>query len=203
MEAVGRLAGGIAHDFNNLLMVIQSYTEMLQDSLPDHDPLRKNAEQVLKAAHRASSLTGQMLTFSRKQITSPVVLDLNAVSDETAKMQGMVASVMTVKADAQPRGTGTILIAEDEEALRGAICAYLRNSGYTVLAAGSGQQALAVASEHDGQIDLLITDVVMPKMSGRELSQMLGRVRPDLKTIHMSGYTDDAVLRHGIQAKTV
>src|SRR5450755_2751159 len=86
MEAVGRLAGGIAHDFNNLLMVIQSYTEMLQDRLPVHDDLRKNTEQVLKAARRATSLTGQMLAFSRKQITSPVVLDLDAVIDETARM---------------------------------------------------------------------------------------------------------------------
>ena len=86
MEAVGRLAGGIAHDFNNLLMVIQSYTEMLQDSLPAHDPLRRNTQEIMKAADRAASLTRQMLAFSRKQILSPVVLDLNAVIDETAKM---------------------------------------------------------------------------------------------------------------------
>ena len=86
MEAVGRLAGGIAHDFNNLLMVIQSYTEMLQDSLPAHNPLRRNTQEIMKAAKRAASLTGQMLAFSRKQILSPVVLDLNAVIDETAKM---------------------------------------------------------------------------------------------------------------------
>jgi len=77
------------------------------------------------------------------------------------------------------------------------MCGYLRSLGYTVLAASSGQQALSAAS-HQGHIDLLITDVVMPKMSGRELSQTLGSLRPDLKTIHMSGYTDDAVLRHGI-----
>ena len=86
MEAVGRLAGGIAHDFNNLLMVIQSYTEMLQDSLPAHDTLRRNTQEIMKAADRAASLTRQMLAFSRKQILSPVVLDLNAVIDETAKM---------------------------------------------------------------------------------------------------------------------
>jgi PAS domain S-box-containing protein len=345
MEAVGRLAGGIAHDFNNLLMVIQSYTEMLQDSLPIHDGLRKNTEQVLKAANRAASLTGQMLAFSRKQITSPVVLDLNAVIDETTKMlmrligehiefrvdsaeslwtvladsdqivqvlmnlcvnsrdampqggmltvatenitvtegstgrhpyvapgeyvklaitdtgmgipkeeqekifepfyttkevgkgtglglamiygivkqnrgyvwvdselgqgscfticlpraKGVLASDRPVKTDAQPRGTETLLVAEDEEALREAICAYLCTLGYTVLAASSGQQALSTASEYEGRIDLLISDVVMPKMSGRELSQMMGNLRPDLKTIHMSGYTDDAVLRNGIQ----
>jgi YesN/AraC family two-component response regulator len=75
---------------------------------------------------------------------------------------------------------------------------YLRGLGYEVLEASSGQQALSIASQHGGHIDLLITDVVMPKMSGRELSQILGSLRPDLKTIFMSGYTDDAILRHGI-----
>jgi CheY-like chemotaxis protein len=91
------------------------------------------------------------------------------------------------------------LIAEDEEALREAICDYLCSLGYTVLAAGSGEEALSVAGQHDGHIDLLITDVVMPGMSGRELSQMLASLCPDLKSIYMSGYTDDAVLRRGIE----
>ena len=86
MEAVGRLAGGIAHDFNNLLMVIQSYAEMLHDSIPADNALRKHTQEIMKAADRAASLTRQMLAFSRKQILSPVVLDLNAVIDETAKM---------------------------------------------------------------------------------------------------------------------
>lgn len=97
----------------------------------------------------------------------------------------------------RPRGTVTILIADDEEVLREAICEYLRGLGYTVFAASSGQQALSVASQQE-HIDLLITDVVMPKMSGRDLSLTLRSLRPDVKTIYMSGYTDDAVLRHGI-----
>lgn len=80
-----------------------------------------------------------------------------------------------------------------------AVSGYLRSLGYTVLEAASGQQALAAAGRHAGHIDLLITDVVMPKMSGRELSQTLGCQRSDLKTIYMSGYTDDAVLRHGVK----
>jgi two-component system, cell cycle sensor histidine kinase and response regulator CckA len=113
---------------------------------------------------------------------------------------GVIASDTLAKAEAQPRGTETLLVAEDEEALREAICDFLRSLGYTVLAAGSGYQALSLASEHPGHIDLLITDVVMPKMSGRELSNTLGSQRPDLKTIYMSGYTDDSVLRHGIHA---
>jgi two-component system cell cycle sensor histidine kinase/response regulator CckA len=347
MEAVGKLAGGIAHDFNNILMVIQSYTEMLQDSLPAHDRLRRNTQEIMKASDRAVSLTRQMLAFSRKQILSPVVLDLNVVIDDTAKMlrrligedidfrvssaeslwaveadpdqivqilmnlcvnardampQGGTITITTgnvtveaggmsgrtyvlpgdyvrlsvtdsgvgiskelqeqifepffttkeigkgtglglstvygimkqsdgylwvdselgqgacftiylprvkqaiapgVPAVDQPRwrGTETILVAEDEEALREAVCDYLSSLGYTVLAASSGKKALSAVSEHDGHIDLLITDVVMPGMSGRELSEMLGSLYPALKTIFMSGYTDDAVLRHGIHAQ--
>jgi two-component system, cell cycle sensor histidine kinase and response regulator CckA len=343
MEAVGRLAGGIAHDFNNLLMVIQSYTEMLQDALPAQDTRRRNTREIMKASHRAASLTGQMLAFSRKQITSPVVLDLNVVIDDTAKMlrriigediefrvhsvdllwaveadsdqivqilmnlcvnsrdampqggtltietgnetvdnrgidgqpfippgdyvrlsvidtgagiskeakeqvfepffttkdvgkgtglglamvygivkqsggyvwvdselgqgarftiflpkvTGAISPEVSARFDGRPRGTETLLVAEDEEALREAMCEYLCGLGYSVLAAGSGQEALSAANQQ-GHIDLLITDVVMPRMSGRELSQTLGNLRLDLKTIYMSGYTDDAVLRHGI-----
>jgi PAS domain S-box-containing protein len=343
MEAVGQLAGGIAHDFNNLIMVVQSYAEMLQDSLPPHDALRNNTREIMKAAARGASLTGQMLAFSRKQVIFPVVLDLNAAIKETAKMltrvigediefrvvsaeslwaikadpdqiaqilmnlcvnsrdampQGGTLTVatgnvtvqegsvcgpagvspgdyvrlsitdsgtgiskelqeqifepffttkevgkgtglglatvygivkqsggylwvdselgqgacftiylpkverpITPKASAEtetnPRGTETLLVVEDEEFIRAAICEFLRSLGYTVFAASSGQEALLVASQQE-HIDLLLTDVVMPQMSGRELSQMLGILRPDLKTIHMSGYTDDAVLRHGV-----
>ncbi len=62
-----------------------------------------------------------------------------------------------------------------------------------------GQQALTIASQFEQPIDLMITDLVMPKMSGRELSQSLGSIRPQMRTIFMSGYTDDAVMRHGVQ----
>jgi CheY-like chemotaxis protein len=114
------------------------------------------------------------------------------------RVKRAVAAAMPAKAHVQPRRTGMILVAEDEEALREAMCDYLRSLGYTVLGASSGKEALSAVSEHEGHIDLLITDLVMPKMSGRELAQMLGSLRPDLKTIYMSGYTDDEGLRDGI-----
>ncbi len=345
MEAVGRLAGGIAHDFNNLLMVIRSYAEITEDCLSPNDSLRKNIQAIMKAADRAASLTGQMLAFSRKQILSPVALNLNAAVAESAKMlQRLIGedidlqlnpeeSVWTVQADPnqiaqvlmnlsvnardampnggtltiatrnvtpdesfltehpymQPgdyavfsvsdtgtgiskevqrqmfepffttksvgkgtglglstvygivkqsggylivdsepdcgacfsiylprvqgavlgaemqkaewlrRGAGTLLVVEDEPALRESIREFLGSLGYTVLDADSGPQALTIASQFDQPIDLMITDLVMPKMSGRELSQSLGSTRPQMKTIFMSGYTDDAVMHHGIQ----
>jgi signal transduction histidine kinase len=86
MEAVGNLAGGVAHDFNNLLMIISSYTQMLEDELAPDDRLRQNTRQVLKAVERSSALIQQLLAFSRKQILSPRMLDLNTVAEETAKM---------------------------------------------------------------------------------------------------------------------
>ncbi len=345
LASLGQLAGGVAHDFNNLLMVIQTYTEMLQDRLPVRDNLRRNTEQVLKAAERGASLTGQMLAFSRKQVLSPVVLDLNAVIDETAKMlrrligediefrvssaaslwaveadpdqmvqvlmnlcvnardamaQGGTLSIATgnvtaeeadvsrwqfvapgdyvwlsvsdtgmgISAELQEhifepffttkevgkgtglglatvygivkqsggyvwveselehgscftiylprvkeaathaaakeageliRGSETILVAEDEAALREGMCEYLGSFGYTILAARSGKEALSVAVEHEEHIDLLLTDLVMPAMSGKELSEKLCSLRPDLKTIYMSGYPGDKLLGHGIQ----
>jgi signal transduction histidine kinase/CheY-like chemotaxis protein len=345
MEAIGRLAGGIAHDFNNLLMVIQSYAEMLREDRADDVALREKTEYILKAASRAAGLTRQMLAFSRKQILSPIVLDLNAVIDEAATMlkrligediefrvlqadalwkvevdpdqivqvvmnlcvnardampQGGVLTIATANvspmqmktgkcsdaprgeyvklsvtdtgigiskqiqerifdpffttkevgkgtglglatvygivkqsggylsvesepghgacftiylprveqaitpeepttSEAQPRGTETILVAEDEDSVREALCDSIRRLGYTVLAASSGPQALSLAAWHQGPIELLITDVVMPKMNGRELSERLTHLRPNLRTIFISGYTDDTVLRHGIK----
>ena len=86
MEVVGRLAGGIAHDFNNLLTVINGYTDVLQSELPPDDPLREAAAHIGQAGARAASLTGQLLAFSRRQVMTMKVLDLNLLIDETTAM---------------------------------------------------------------------------------------------------------------------
>lgn len=346
MEAIGRLAGGMAHDFNNLLMVIRGYTEIINERLPIEDPLRKHSEEVIKAADRASSLTRQLLAFSRKQVLSPVVFNVGGLVHDTTKMlkrligedvelrvvateplwqvkadrDQMVQVLMNLcvnARDAMPkggtltislenttitaeekekrpylviddflkmkiedtgtgmppevqehifepffttkeigkgtglglstvygivkqsggyiwvdskpgegtifticlprametiveasvpeqrrsnRGTETILVVEDEEGLRGAICDYLQGLGYTVLAASSGEEAISIAAKVSDNIGLLLTDVVMPKMSGRELSDKFQSRQPSLKTIFMSGYIDDSLVRHGIEA---
>jgi CheY-like chemotaxis protein len=95
-------------------------------------------------------------------------------------------------------GGETLLVVEDEEQVRAVVLKVLRRAGYRVLDADSGPQALATASEYSGPIDLLVTDVVMPKMSGPELAGKLTQVRPGLRVLFMSGYTDDAALKHGI-----
>jgi PAS domain S-box-containing protein len=86
MEAIGQLSGGIAHDFNNLLMVIIGYSELLEESLPQSDPLHRKCEQIKRAGQSAASLTRQLLAFSRQQMLEPKALDLNTVILDVEKM---------------------------------------------------------------------------------------------------------------------
>jgi two-component system, cell cycle sensor histidine kinase and response regulator CckA len=86
MDAIGRLSGGVAHDFNNLLGVIIGYGEILEERVPESDPLRASVDQILKAGRRASSLTRQLLAFSRQQVLEPKILSLNAVVSDMEKM---------------------------------------------------------------------------------------------------------------------
>ena len=97
-------------------------------------------------------------------------------------------------------GTETVLLAEDEEVVRRFAREILSENGYKVLDAGSGREALLLSEAHRGEIHLLLTDVVMPKMSGRELTERIRPLRPNLRILYMSGYTDDATLRDGVLA---
>jgi len=345
MEAIGRLAGGVAHDFNNLLTAIMGYSELLLSGVGSEEARRRNTEQIKKAAERAAALTNQLLAFSRRQVLTMKVLDLNdvvvvlepmlrrligeeitlvAILDralkhtkadmgqieqvimnlvvnardamprggtltiETANVEldqayvdrhglvppgayvkltvsdtgcGMGAetqshifepffttkdpgkgtglglstvygvikqsggyiwvysepgqgttfkiylpradeaittierSVMSVES---PRGTETILLVEDDEAVRAVAEEALRLSGYTVLTARHSDEAFRLHGGCKGPIHLLITDVVMHGMGGLELAGRLVPARPAMKVLYMSGYTDDAVVRHGV-----
>ena len=345
MEAVGRLAGGVAHDFNNLLTAISGYSDLILRRLTTDNPLRREVEEVMKAAERASSLTRQLLAFSRKQVLQPRVLDLNNIVNEMDKMlrrligedieliTNLTPSLFNVKADPGqieqvimnlavnardampnggkliietenveldtgrarrhtgflpglyvmlavsdngcgmdketqskifepffttkefgrgtglglstaygiikqsggdvkvysepgigtsfkiylpcvyepaeirvtarspydvPRGNETVLLVEDDDGVRMLAREILQMSGYSVLEACHGSQALEICESHKQQISILVTDVVMPQMSGRELSEKLLQLRPQMKLLFMSGYTDDAILHHGV-----
>jgi PAS domain S-box-containing protein len=95
-------------------------------------------------------------------------------------------------------GSETILVAEDSEPLRELTCALLVSNGYTVLAAENAAQAIEIAERGDRPIHILLTDVIMPGMNGRELAKRLSAGRPDMKVLFMSGYTSDAIVNHGV-----
>jgi len=345
MEAIGRLAGGVAHDFNNMMTVVNGYSEFLLSKLNKGGAEHKYAEEIMKAGKKASSLTQQLLAFSRKQVLQTRAVNLNALVTDLEKMlkrligedielqldldtklgsiradpgqidqiimnlavnardampRGGKIIVETVNVElddeycwlhmaAQPgpyvmlavsdtgtgmdketrsrifepffstkeegqgtglglstvygivkqsggniwvytepghgttfkiyfpriekapqagkreeasggsfRGSETILLVEDEEMVRDFAYEVLGEMGYTVLEAGSGEEALRICEGHKGPIHLLLTDVVMPKMSGRELAGSCIRRHPGIKVMYMSGHTDNSVVQNGM-----
>jgi two-component system, cell cycle sensor histidine kinase and response regulator CckA len=345
MEAVGRLAGGVAHDFNNMLTVIAGYNRMILDELSILDPLRGYAEEILKAADRAAALTNHLLSFSRRQVMQPRVVNLNvvigqienmlrrligediqlvislgadtgnikvdpnhieqaivnlavnardamplggrisietcnvrideayakthiavkpgefvmiAVSDtghgmDSATRQNIFEPFFTTKQRGKGTGLGlstvygmvkqsggdiwvysepgqgttfkiyfpqvgepvsagltedpehprhhggeTVLLVEDETQVRELETKMLTQFGYAVLTAANGHEALDVSRNHPGEISLLVTDVVMPIMSGRQVADTLVASRPGLKVLYLSGYTENTIGDHGV-----
>lgn len=96
------------------------------------------------------------------------------------------------------QGSGIVLLVEDEEAVRELVRDRLQRIGYTVLEAKDGADAIRISQRHEGPIHLMVTDVVMPGMSGRELAHRLASQRPKMKVLYMSGYTDNAIVHHGV-----
>jgi two-component system, cell cycle sensor histidine kinase and response regulator CckA len=344
IEAIGRLAGGVAHDFNNLLTAIIGYSDLALNHLEDKDQLRKKIEEIKKTANRATSMTRQLLAYSRKQLIVPRVLDLNTIIQEMQKMfrqligedievvtqldetigrveadesqiqqvilnliinardammeggtlristqniyldeayanrfldvqsgdhvclsvadtgcgiepkiqsqifepffttkepgkgtglglstvYGIVkqsnghivveskvgegtcfkvflphvdkkleaSSVSASSSSTLPHGTETILVVDDDESIRSLVSEVLRECGYKVLTANHGGEAVAICDTYKKSIDLLLSDVVMPHMSGRTLAENLSLYHPSIKMLFMSGYTDDVLVRH-------
>jgi two-component system, cell cycle sensor histidine kinase and response regulator CckA len=97
-----------------------------------------------------------------------------------------------------PTGTETVLLVEDEDGVRELLQEILTEQGYRVLAASRGSEALLISDSTHEEIPLLVTDVVMPKMSGRELAHRLRLSRPALRVLYLSGYTEEAIAQHGI-----
>ncbi len=115
----------------------------------------------------------------------------------------MVGALAEGPERAQPReeplrGSETILIVEDDASLREVTCEFLKSSGYAVMEAETPDEALRAVERHDGPIDLLLTDMILPKMNGRELAARLGAARPGMKILYVSGYTD-GIVRDGAQ----
>ncbi|HEY3281291.1 MAG TPA: PAS domain S-box protein [Armatimonadota bacterium] len=346
MEALGRLASGVAHDFNNMLAVISGYCELLIRRLPQESDLLEALQEIRGAAQRSASLTRQLLTFSRRQVLSPMHLNLNetvrgmekmlhrligedvelravldeglgdvvadpsqieqlvlnlAVNARDAMPDGGILTLTTREAteeevrslpdprdsvllevrdtgcgmdgetldrvfepffttkelghgtglglatvyaiveqsgghirlssapgngtsfqvflpratvkesrlagradsDAPSDGTETVLLAEDETKVRALARDILRMSGYKVLEAPSPSAALDLCRTYRQEIHLLLTDVVMPQMSGPELAAKVTEFRPSSRVLFMSGYADDAALRRGVSEQAL
>jgi DNA-binding NtrC family response regulator len=116
----------------------------------------------------------------------------------TAKAGEIAEPAPATEAPVDLRGSETLLLVEDEEQVRTIAGDLLRRQGYRVLIASRPSEALMLSRAHGGQIHLIVTDVVMPEMGGRVLAEQLARDRPGLRVLFMSGYTDDAVVRHGV-----
>ncbi len=108
------------------------------------------------------------------------------------------AASPTPEIPAMLHGSETILLVEDEEQVRVVSCAILRRNGYHVLDASNAGEAFLISKEYQGRIELLLTDVVMPRMGGRKLAELLTPLRPEMKLLFASGYTDDAIVHHGV-----
>jgi PAS domain S-box-containing protein len=114
------------------------------------------------------------------------------------RAKGTAVSVESPREAAVPPGTGTVLVVEDEDGVRSLIREVLEQGGYTVLDAASAEEALGICGERDHEIHLLLTDVVLPRMGGPRLADRLQELCPGLKVVFMSGYTDNAIVHHGV-----
>jgi len=112
--------------------------------------------------------------------------------------QDPISGKLHQRLEVLPRGSETVLFVEDEEGVRALSRHVLQDYGYAVLEARDGVEALRLAGQHQGRIDLLVTDVIMPRMGGREVAEQLAKTHPGTKVLFVSGYTDDAVVRNGI-----
>lgn len=112
--------------------------------------------------------------------------------------QGEVGATPKPAGHSLPRGDETVLVVDDESSLRDLITAILQPLGYTILEAGSGAEAIQKSDSFAGRIDILLTDVIMPGMNGKELAKTIAARRPETKIIYMSGYTDNAIAHHGV-----
>jgi signal transduction histidine kinase/ActR/RegA family two-component response regulator len=114
------------------------------------------------------------------------------------RVESPITLSATSSARESPRGTETILVVEDQDMVRALTGRVLEGSGYRILSAANGKDALEVASAYTGHIDMMVSDVIMPGMSGRELGLLLHAARPDMKVLFLSGYPDESIVRHGV-----
>jgi CheY-like chemotaxis protein len=176
---------GLTHDINNMLGVIIGHVGMALKDVRESDPLRPDLVAIQNAAERAADLIRELRNANAGMAAPAAVAP---VSPPAARVE---------RAAAPASEAGTVLLVEDEPAILTLVTHVLRGQGYTVLRSNSANEALATAQAHPGPIDLLLTDVMMPEMNGRDLSRALRSTHPGLRTVFMSGFTADLLPAHG------
>jgi len=216
LHALADLAGRSAHELNNLLTVIRMNADLVLSVLGDEELPTDEMDDILAAAQRAEELTKKLLVTSRRahpqttgldRTDSPLPLPGSPLRESIEDMQERESSLSESNEvrplrDEVPPGSETILLVEDESALRKVQVRVLTDAGYRVLEANDGAQALVVAAEEVGEIDLVVTDIEMPTLGGRGMVDELHELSPGLRVLFMSGYTDHEILRRGINTAT-
>ena len=189
----------MAHELNNLLTVIQINTEFLLDSMGEDPESAEELEEIQRASRRASILARQLLASSRLERFDP-----NLAEAALTKRSGASSSKSrSAAAEKAPRTAETILLVEDEAAVRSLAKKILALKGYRVLEASDGAIALRIAAGHVGEIDLVLTDVAMPNLGGRGMVEELKELSPDMRVLFMSGYPKEEVFPDRETAKLI
>lgn len=189
LEEANKTASSVAHDLNNLLTVIQINTEFLLESAGENPGSAMELAEIQGAARRASILARQLLASSRLE-----PFDANLAE---AALRKNSASTVGKSAVAGPenaiRAAETILLVDDEAAVRALVKRILSLKGFRVFEASDGAIALRVAAAHVGEIDLVLTDVAMPNLGGRGMVEELRELSPGIRVLFMSGYPREEI----------
>ena len=182
----------IAHTLNNLLMCTMAHADYTCEMLPLEHPLRSRLEDIKRNAHRAASLGRLLLADAVPPVAEDVPVKVRShtgvADDDGQRLQ------RTSQVTPQHTGPVTLLIVENEAPIREAMVQFLSDSGYCVLAAGSAEEAIEKTRISDAAIDLVITDITLPNMTGQQLASTLAALRPDLKFLFVSGHSQSALL---------
>src|SRR5690349_618326 len=185
LEEANKTASFVAHELNNLLTVIQINTEFLLESVGENAENAEELDEIQRASKRASILARQLLASSRLE-----PFDASLVETTLRKRS---PDKLGAAAEKGPALSGTILLVEDEAAVRSLARRILTQKGYRVLEASDGAIALRVAAAHVGEIDLILTDIAMPVLGGRGLVEELRELSPGMRVLFMSGYPREEV----------
>src|SRR4029077_5987545 len=189
LEEASKTASFVAHELNNLLTVIQINTEFLHETAGENPASAQELAEIQRAARRASILARQLLASSRFEAFDAKVAEAALKKKSSTSAENSVAAGL----ERAPRGAETILLVEDEAAVRTLAKKILSQKGYRVLEASDGAIALRLAAAHVGEIDLVLTDVAMPNLGGRGMVEELRELSPGIRVLFMSGYPKEEV----------